>query len=209
MGKDMTIVRTTALKAAAVLTAMALTTWPRVATVPAQVPDNPAPSSTKLAGVPLTPEDVLSIRDIRGLQLSPDGKKVAFEVREPTNPKLPQTPRATNIWIVPTDGSAAPHVLISHLTNATSPRWSPDGRWLAFRSDRGEPGVDDPKATIQVYLLRTDGDKAEQLTSVPSGVPCERMPVRNGPSAAATLASGGCWVSYWYCPWLSHSIPQK
>ncbi len=165
----MTIVKRTALKAA-VLAAMTLTTIPCVAIISAPEPDKTTPSSPRLDRIPLTPEDVLSIRDIRGLQLSPDGKKVAFVVREPTDPKLPRIPRATNIWIVPTDGSAPQHALISDLKNATSPRWSSDGRWLAFLSDRGEPRADDPKATIQVYVLRTDGDQAERLTSVPGGV---------------------------------------
>jgi len=41
---------------------------------------------------------------------------------------------------------------------------------LAFLSDRGESGADDPKATIQIYLLRSDAAKADRLTSVPGGV---------------------------------------
>ena len=41
---------------------------------------------------------------------------------------------------------------------------------MAFLSDRGESGVDKPEATTQVYLLRSDGGKAERLTSVPGGV---------------------------------------
>src|SRR6266436_1529577 len=120
--------------------------------------------------IAVTPEDVLSIREIRELQISPDGKQVALKVREPSDPKLPQAPRTSNIWVVPTDGSEPPRPLIPNLKNATSPRWSPDGRWLAFLSDRGEPGRDHPGATIQIYLLRSDGGKAECLTSVPGGV---------------------------------------
>jgi dipeptidyl aminopeptidase/acylaminoacyl peptidase len=41
---------------------------------------------------------------------------------------------------------------------------------LAFLSDRGESGVDNPEATTQIYLLRNEGGKAERLTSVPGGV---------------------------------------
>src|SRR3989442_252452 len=118
----------------------------------------------------ITPEAVLSLREPRELQISPDGKQVAFRVREPADPKLPRAPRKTNIWIVPTDGSELPRPLIPNLDKATSPHWSPDGHWLAFLSDRGESGVDDPGATIQVYLVRRDGGKAERLTSVPGGV---------------------------------------
>ena len=57
----------------------------------------------------ITPEDVLSIREVRELQISPDGKHVAFRVREPADPKLPRAPRTTNIWIVSTDGKQPPH----------------------------------------------------------------------------------------------------
>src|SRR2546423_12479181 len=129
-------------------------------------------SSPTSAGDPhlITPEDVLSIREVRELQISPDGKRVAFRVREPADPELPRVPRTTNIWIVSTDGKEPPHPLVPNLKNASSPRWSPDGRWLAFLSDHGNSDVDVPGATVQVYVLRSDGGKAERLTSVPGGV---------------------------------------
>ncbi|HUS09912.1 MAG TPA: S9 family peptidase [Pyrinomonadaceae bacterium] len=117
----------------------------------------------------VSPEDVLSIRDVRELQVSPDGKQIAFKVTEPADPKLPRTPRTSNIWIVPTDGSKPPRPCVPNLKNAMSPRWSPDGRSLAFLSDRGESGID-PDTTIQIYLLPSDGGKAERLTSVGGGV---------------------------------------
>ena len=120
-------------------------------------------------GSPLTPQDILSIREVRELQISPDGKRVAFRVREPGNAKLPREPRQSNIWIVPTDGSELPRPLIPNLKKASSPRWSPDGRWLAFLSDR-ESVVDKPESSTQIYLLRSDGGNAERLTSVPGGV---------------------------------------
>jgi dipeptidyl aminopeptidase/acylaminoacyl peptidase len=134
---------------------------------------NPLTSNSISTGLDthlITPEDVLSIIEVRELQISPDGKQVAFRVREPADPKVPRAPRTSNIWIVPTDGSERPRPRIPNLKNATSPRWSPDGRWLAFLSDRGESGADDPEATIQIYLLRSDGVKAERLTSVAGGV---------------------------------------
>jgi dipeptidyl aminopeptidase/acylaminoacyl peptidase len=60
--------------------------------------------------------------------------------------------------------------LIPNLKNANTPRWSPDGRWLAFLSDRGEASGNEPEATVQVYVLRRDTARAERLTSVPGGV---------------------------------------
>ena len=116
----------------------------------------------------ITPEDVLSIREVRELQISPDGKQVAFRVREAPDPKLPRASRVANIWVVPTDGKQPPHPLIPNLKNANTPRWSPDGRWLAFLSDHSNST--DAPGTVQVYLVRSDGVTAERLTSVPGGV---------------------------------------
>lgn len=106
-------------------------------------------AGTVVAQKLITPEDVLSIREVRELQLSPDGKHIAFRVRERA---------VTNVWLVSTDGKQPPHPLIPELKNANTPRWSPDGRWLAFLSD------------YQIYLLRSEGVTAERLTSVPGGV---------------------------------------
>ena len=136
----------------------------------AQDPVKSGPISTDREIHAITPEDVLTIREPRELQISPDGKQVAFRVREPADPKLPRALRTTNIWIVSTDGKEPPHPLIPNLKNASTPRWSPDGRRLAFLSDHGNSDVDVPGATNQVYLIRSDGGKAERLTSVPGGV---------------------------------------
>jgi dipeptidyl aminopeptidase/acylaminoacyl peptidase len=104
----------------------------------------------------ITPEDVLSIRELSDVKLSPDGKQIAFVVTEPNDPKSPREPRVSNIWIASTDGRELPRPLIPGLKNVNSPRWSPDGRTLAFLSD-------------QIYLLR-EGEKPSQLTNVPGGV---------------------------------------
>ena len=117
----------------------------------------------------ITPEDVLSLREIRELQLSPDGKLVAFKVREPADPKSPRASRTDNVWIASTGGNGPPRPLIPQLTNASNPRWSPDGSWLAFLSDRGESNSK-PESTIQIYLVRSEGGKAERITSVAGGV---------------------------------------
>jgi len=115
-----------------------------------------------LAAQVITPEDVLTIRELTDVKLSPDGKQIAFVVTEPNDPKLPREPRVTNIWVVPVDGREPPRPLIAGLKNAIAPHWSPDGRTLAF--------VSDADSSTQIYLLRDGEQKAARLTNVPGGV---------------------------------------
>jgi dipeptidyl aminopeptidase/acylaminoacyl peptidase len=155
------------------LISLALSVFLCAGTLLAQSPNTSTQEAVERAAHAIAPENVLSIRDVRGLQLSPDGKQIAFIVREPADPKLPRQPRASNIWIVPSDGSQRPHPMVPDLKNAYSPFWSPDGRTLAFLSDRGVDVTDSAGQGDQVYLLRVDGGDgatAERLTSVPGGV---------------------------------------
>ncbi len=125
----------------------------------------------------LKPEDLADIRGVSEVQISPDGKRVAFVVTEPADPKKPERPRDSNIWVVAVDGSEPAHPFAASPKSETSPRWSPDAHYLAFLSDRGEPFDGEKeedgkqkKPKNQIYLLRTDGGEAEQLTAVKGGV---------------------------------------
>jgi dipeptidyl aminopeptidase/acylaminoacyl peptidase len=136
----------------------------------AQHPDAPAPYEAGGKKHTITPEDVLSIRELDEVRLSPDGKRVAFVVTEPNDPNKPREPHTSSIWVATADGHERPRPLIPALKNAESPRWSPDGRALAFLSDGGDAGRADADKSPQVYLLR-DGEKgAVRLTSVLGGV---------------------------------------
>jgi len=117
----------------------------------------------------ITPEDVLTIRELSDLALSPDGKQIAFVVNEPSDPKSPREPRASNVWVVPADGRQPSRPSVAGLKNANSPSWSPDGRTLAFLSDRGaaEANADN---SLQIYLLRDGETRAVRLTNVPGDV---------------------------------------
>ncbi|HKC63948.1 MAG TPA: hypothetical protein VKB86_09940, partial [Pyrinomonadaceae bacterium] len=103
-----------------------------VGNLSAQTPEAPAPYEVGEKKHTITPEDVLSLRELYDVKLSPDGKQIAFVVNEPNDPKRPREPRASNIWVVPTNGRELPRPLIPALKNADSPRWSPDGRWITF-----------------------------------------------------------------------------
>ena len=102
-----------------------------------------------------TPEDVLAFAELDDCSITPDGSLIAFTRRD--NFKEYKKPVRRQIWVIPADhGAARPFSDGTHA--AYSPLWSPDGRTLAFLSDRtGE---------TQIYLLPRDGGEAQQCTNV-------------------------------------------
>jgi dipeptidyl aminopeptidase/acylaminoacyl peptidase len=99
----------------------------------------------------LTPEASLNLRSISDLQFSPDGSRLALVVSEP--PKGER--RARHIWIYEKQSGGIRQFTYSAKTES-SPRWSPDGKQLAFLSNRDEEQ--------QVYVMRADGGEASALT---------------------------------------------
>src|SRR5271168_2353350 len=99
----------------------------------------------------LTPEASLNLRSISDLQFSPDGSQIAFVVADP--PKGERRPR--HIWLYEKESGAVRQFTFS-VKDETSPRWSPDGKQLAFLSNR-----DDQQ---QIYVMRADGGEAAAVT---------------------------------------------
>jgi dipeptidyl aminopeptidase/acylaminoacyl peptidase len=99
----------------------------------------------------LTPEASLNLRSISDLQFSPDGARVAFVVAEP--PKGER--RARHIWLYEKESGAVRQFTFS-AKDESSPRWSPDGKQIAFLSNR-----DDQQ---QIYVMRADGGEAAAVT---------------------------------------------
>jgi len=125
------------------------------------------------------PDDLFALRVPTEVTLSPDGRQAAFVVKS-VAPGRDGYRHA--IWTVPADGSAPPRQVTLGRRNDVVPRWSPDGRTLAFLSDRAgvlqaagagdEAGPKEaPKeGATQVWLLPFDGGEARQLTRLPKDV---------------------------------------
>lgn len=108
---------------------------------------------------PLTAEIMWQIQRVGEPSLSPDGRMSVVAV---TRADATTDRTFTALWTIPTGGGTSKQ-LTSGDNNDTSPRWSPDGKWIAFVSKRGNDTAN------QIYVIAPDGGEARRLTSVPTG----------------------------------------
>ena len=106
----------------------------------------------------LTSTQSLDIKQAGDVQIAPDGQYVAYEVREPN---WDDNAFKSEIWIAVT-ATGENYPLTHSKKSSQGMRWSPDGKRLAFISDR------DGKR--QLYLIALRGGEATPLTSVENGV---------------------------------------
>ena len=111
---------------------------------------------------PLTAEIMADIRVPAGVQISPDGSRVAVSVG--TNAREGDHRQAA-IWLIETGNPQSARQITAGSVNDTSPQWAPDGSSISFLSDR------DKRGTSQLYLLPlAEGGEAHRLTDEPGGV---------------------------------------
>ena len=103
----------------------------------------------------VTFDDVLNVKAVGGVVISPDGSQVLYTVRQWVAEKERMEAR-THVWIVAANGATPARQLTSGEKGDSQPQWSPDGRYISFISARG--AGDEVKA--QVYVMRGDGGEA-------------------------------------------------
>ncbi len=126
----------------------------------------------------LTPEMVVSLKTISAVMIDPTGKNVAFVLRTPRGAAEETGSAYTELCVIPAAGGNA-RQFTHRPSGASSPQWSPEGKWIYFQSQRKET---DEHA--EVYRIALDGGEAEQVTHSGNGV------------RQYALSPDGKWIAY-------------
>ncbi len=107
---------------------------------------------------PIEIADLFRFHRLSAPQVSPDGRNVVYVV---TDTVMEENASQSDLWLVPLQGGATPRQLTSTPKSESHPRWSPDGRWIAFEAERD--------GLSQIWLLPTGGGEARKLTTLSTG----------------------------------------
>jgi dipeptidyl aminopeptidase/acylaminoacyl peptidase len=107
---------------------------------------------------PIALEDMFKFKRVSDPQISPDGRHVIYVVTEVL---FAENRTQSDLWLADTTGGNV-RALTATPKNERHPRWSPDGKWIAFESNRA--GAD-----YQVFVLPIDGGEARQVTTLSTG----------------------------------------
>src|ERR1700733_2072059 len=123
----------------------------QVALTQAQVPTAPSQPSISF-------HKWLSLTQAGAAVLSPDGANIAYTV---TTTDWKENSYHNEIWL---SRQNHPSFQLTHnpKNSSNSPRWSPDSKWIAFLSDRGDK--------TQIYLISAEGGEAFPLTKEEEGI---------------------------------------
>lgn len=108
-----------------------------------------------------TPEMQLTVKGLGSPRVSPDGTRVAYTV---SNEVLTadKSEYVTQIWLASIDGKENTQLTFAD-KSSTNPKWSPDGKWIAFTSTRKD-------SKNNLFVLRVGGGEAEMLTDLKGSI---------------------------------------
>jgi dipeptidyl aminopeptidase/acylaminoacyl peptidase len=116
---------------------------------------------------PMTFMDVMSMRSAASTAISPDGKWMLYTL---SVPDWKAGKSFTDVYLVSLDSGVAStrQMTFTKDKNETSPRWSRDGKFFVFASNREAPTS--APTQNQLYLMRPDGGEARKITDAKDGV---------------------------------------
>src|SRR5580658_11363920 len=126
----------------------------------------PTPANATQNATAPTIDQSLEMKGAFSPEISPDGKRVVYEVSR-TNWEDNAFER--DLWIADA-ATGDGHQLTASKKSSTNASWSPDGKWIAFLSDRPGQISASPEGKKQIYVIAADGGEARQLTKVETGV---------------------------------------
>lgn len=109
----------------------------------------------------IRPQDLWAMKRLGSPALSPDGRTAVFTVTEWS---IEKNKSATHLWAVDLAGGSPRRLTFAPNASDGSPRWSPDGKRIAFTSKRAE----DEAAAL--YVMRIDGGEPEKILELPFSV---------------------------------------
>ncbi|HEY8713300.1 MAG TPA: S9 family peptidase [Thermoanaerobaculia bacterium] len=115
-------------------------------------------ASLAVAASPLTMTDYVSMPAISAVHFSPEGSRIAYVI---TRPNFAHASYDGEIHVINTDGTGDVTLTRSDASD-DHPRWSPDGKRIAFLSDRG--------GRTAVFTIDVDGGEASALTDEPTAI---------------------------------------
>lgn len=104
---------------------------------------------------PMEIVDLFKFQRVSDPQVSPDGKLVVYVIGKVN---LEANSSSSTLWLAATDGKTPPRPLTTTTKKDRHPRWSPDGKWILFESNRS--------GSTQLWAIALDGGEARQLTTI-------------------------------------------
>jgi dipeptidyl aminopeptidase/acylaminoacyl peptidase len=108
----------------------------------------------------------LEMYNVSSPKISPDGRRVVYEQ---TRTNWDANAFETDLWIADVS-TGERHLLSTTGHSCNSAEWSPDGKWIAFASDRQGSLTKSPDGKRQLWIMPADGGEAQQLTKMEKGV---------------------------------------